>query len=164
MRIMLIMITLCLVLSIGCSKKNTENTQSQTKENIQVANDNVQKAENTKIIEIKEKMFIAQTNDIYLNADEYLGRTIKYEGIFDFYDMPDGEKLCYVIRYGPGCCPADSNAGFEVVWDKGYPNNKEWVEVTGVLEEYYNNGYEYLRLALKSLKVLNVRGAETVSR
>jgi len=118
------------------------------------------------VIEIKEKMFIAQTNEIYINAKDYIGRTIKYEGIFrEAVDEGDGKKYRYVIRYGPGCCPGDvTAAGFEVVWDKGYPKQDDWVEVTGVLEEYNDGGPPSLRIALKTLTVLTTRGKDRVTR
>jgi uncharacterized membrane protein YcgQ (UPF0703/DUF1980 family) len=116
------------------------------------------------IIEIKEKFFIAQTNEIYLNAEEYIGKTIKYEGLFGTYEQPDGEKRYFVIRYGPGCCSFDANAGFEVYWNKQYPTPNDWVEAVGVLEEYEEEGIKYLRVALNSLTVMQTRGKETVLR
>ncbi|MCL1895212.1 MAG: hypothetical protein FWG03_01550 [Clostridiales bacterium] len=116
------------------------------------------------VIEVKEKMFVAQMNDIYYNADDYLGKTIKYEGIFDIYEEDTGVDYYFVIRYGPGCCGIDLNAGLEVAWDKGYPEQNDWVEVVGVLEDYEDNGNNYLRLALSSLTVLDVRGAEVVTQ
>jgi uncharacterized membrane protein YcgQ (UPF0703/DUF1980 family) len=77
----------------------------------------------------------------------------------------NGKKYCYVIRYGPGCCPGDvSAAGFEVVWDKDYPKHNDWVKAAGVLEQYDDNGIPALRIALKSLTVLTVRGKERVTR
>ncbi len=115
------------------------------------------------VIEIKEKMFVAQTNDVYYNPEDYLGKTLKYEGLFDAYDDPSNGQTYYaVIRYGPGCCGIDLNAGFEVKWENDYPTPNDWVEAVGVLEEYEENGQKYLRLALSSLTVLPVRGAETV--
>ncbi|MDR1131141.1 MAG: hypothetical protein LBL15_01835 [Oscillospiraceae bacterium] len=117
------------------------------------------------VVEIKEKMFIAQTNDIYYNAGDYLGKTIKYEGIFSVYEaFETGAKYYSVIRYGPGCCGIDANAGFEVVWNETYPEQNDWVEAVGILEEYEEEGYKYLRLALSSLTVLPARGAEYVSQ
>jgi uncharacterized membrane protein YcgQ (UPF0703/DUF1980 family) len=124
-----------------------------------------------KVIEIKEKMFIAQTNDIYLNAEDYLGKTIKLQGLFkqeesDTRDTP----YCFVLRYGPGCCGTDGNAGFEVAWSDSYtlkpsyPKVDDWVEAAGELKYYDEDGYPYLYLALSSLKVLNKRGAEFVSQ
>jgi hypothetical protein len=118
------------------------------------------------IIEIKEKMFIAQTNDIYLNASEYMGKTIRYEGFFTQYDDPDtGETYSFVIRNGPGCCPGvDNSAGFEVAWGAQWPNADDWVEVSGKLETYEDYSGEYIRLNLDSLSVLDMRGADFVTQ
>ncbi|MDR0389963.1 MAG: hypothetical protein LBH73_07825 [Spirochaetaceae bacterium] len=113
-------------------------------------------------IEIKEKMFIAQTNDVYLNPEDYLGKGIKLEGLFKREGY--GQEYCFVIRYGPGCCGNDGNAGFEVAWDGEYPNEDEWVEAIGVLQTYEEDGYPYLYIALASLTVLDERGAEFVTQ
>lgn len=114
------------------------------------------------LVEIKEKMFIAQSNDIYLNAEDYLGKTIKYEGIFKSTYWEEDQTFYFVIRYGPGCCGYDGEAGFEVTWDGEWPQEDDWCEAVGVLEEYEVNGWSYLRLSLTSLTVLDTRGAEYV--
>ena len=93
------------------------------------------------VVEIKEKMFIAQTNDVYLNPDDYLGKTLKLEGLFKTADYGDTDKTyCFVLRYGPGCCGNDGNAGFEVAWDtpphEPLPEADDWVEATGTLKSY----------------------------
>ncbi|MDR2606795.1 MAG: metal ABC transporter permease [Treponema sp.] len=123
----------------------------------------------TALVEIKEKMFIAQTNDIYLNAEDYLGKTIRLEGLFKM-EQYEGQEApyCFVLRYGPGCCGNDGNAGFEVAWDSAsavpYPGIDEWVEAMGKLKYYEEDGYPYLYIALSSLKVLEERGAEFVTQ
>lgn len=122
---------------------------------------------NQDVIYIREKMFVAQTNDIYLNAQDYLGKKIKYEGMFKAYTDPRTDITYYsVIRYGPGCCGTDMNCGFEVIWLDGeadYPEDDAWVEVEGVLGFVEGeNGYKFLRLDMTSLKVLEKRGLETV--
>jgi len=122
---------------------------------------------NTDIVEIKEKMFIAQVQDIYNNAEDYLGKTIKLEGVFKNEKSYDGDQYCFVIRYGPGCCGNDGIVGFEIKWDennaKPYPKADSWVESTGILRQYEMDGYaDYLYLDLISLNVLSKRGAETV--
>jgi uncharacterized membrane protein YcgQ (UPF0703/DUF1980 family) len=118
------------------------------------------------VIEIKEKMFISQVNDVYLNPEDYLGKTIKLEGLFKI-DQGYDKSYCFVLRYGPGCCGYDGNVGFEVAWDKEkekpYPNEDAWVEATGELKTYEEDGYaQYLYLDLVSLNVLDKRGQETV--
>jgi uncharacterized membrane protein YcgQ (UPF0703/DUF1980 family) len=129
------------------------------------------KAPQNKVIEIKEKMFIAQTNDVYLNAEDYLGKTIKLEGLFKKEQYDENKRsYCFVLRYGPGCCGNDGNAGFEVAWDSSYtlkppyPDVDEWVEALGELKHYEEDGYPYLYIALSSLKVLDKRGAEYVTQ
>ncbi|MDR1133833.1 MAG: hypothetical protein LBL05_06685 [Synergistaceae bacterium] len=118
------------------------------------------------VVEIKEKMFVAQTNDVYINPDEYLGRTIKLEGMFGL-DNEVSPPVYYVFRYGPGCCGYDANAGFEVAWGDektAYPDENDWVEAAGVLENYEYDGEPYLRLALTSLTVKAERGLERVEQ
>ncbi|MDR1913989.1 MAG: hypothetical protein LBQ68_05840 [Clostridiales bacterium] len=117
------------------------------------------------IIEIKEKLFVAQANDVYYNTPDYLGKTFKYEGIFNIVEnLENGEKYYSVIRYGPGCCGIDQNVGFEVYWDKEFPKQGEWVECVGVLEEFEDDGIMYLHLLLDSLTVKQERGLETVTQ
>jgi zinc transport system permease protein len=126
------------------------------------------------VVEIKEKLFIAQTNDVYLNAEDYLGKTIKLQGLFKQvqYEIRD-EPYCFVLRYGPGCCGYDGSAGFEVAWDlksgdaaaeAAFPKEDDWVEAVGVLKSYEEDGYPYLYIELRSLDVLTARGAEFVSQ
>ena len=118
------------------------------------------------VVVIRDKLFIAQTDDIITNRKDYMNKTIRYEGIFDMYVSPvTGAKRCSVVRYGPGCCGMDGIVGFEVQWDQEYPKKNDWVEATGVLEEYEaDDGYKYLRLALTSLEVLDKRGSEFVTQ
>ena len=118
----------------------------------------------SKVVELKEKMFIVQTNEIYMNRGDYLGKTIKYEGIFKENEIPAADTKSYsVIRYVSYCCSIDGTIGFEVKWDSEYPNIDDWVEAIGVLEEYSgSDGRKYLRLELSSLKTLPTRGAEIV--
>ncbi|MDR2602589.1 MAG: hypothetical protein LBC53_09110 [Spirochaetaceae bacterium] len=117
-------------------------------------------------IEIKEKMFIAQTNDVYLNSEEYIGKKVKLEGLFKKEEY-NGRSYCFVLRYGPGCCGNDGNAGFEIAWDSGgsgYPKEDDWVEAAGVFKNYEEDGYPYLYISLSSLNVLAKRGKEFVTQ
>jgi len=114
------------------------------------------------IVEIKEKMFIAQINDIYLNPDDYKGKKIRLEGFHDIVEA-DGETVHGVIRNGPGCCGNDGVAGFEFVWDGEYPKENEWLRVTGYIEIINEDGYDYLYLKATEVEVLEERGAEFVT-
>jgi len=123
---------------------------------------------NGPIVEIKEKFFIAQLNDIYLNANRYLGKTIKLEGIFS-YDPEEEEqyRIYAVYRKGPGCCRDDGQALIEVAWPEGtdtpYPKYEAWVEAVGILEEYKEGFSTFIRISLTSLEEKEERGAEYVA-
>jgi uncharacterized membrane protein YcgQ (UPF0703/DUF1980 family) len=138
----------------------------RTKEEPETNEENVQYASKEDVIEIKDKLFIAQVNDVYVNPEDYLGKTIKLEGIFK-EERGNNKSYCFVLRYGPGCCGLGGNVGFEVAWDKEkgepYPVEDSWVEATGELKTYEEDGYsDYLYLDLISLNVLKKRGTETV--
>ncbi|MDR0557588.1 MAG: metal ABC transporter permease [Treponema sp.] len=120
-------------------------------------------------IEIKEKLFIAQVNDVYLNPEDYFGKTIKLQGLFKLQQY-ENKNYYFVIRYGPGCCGNDGNAGFEVAWDDSftlqphYPAEDEWVEAAGELKSYEEDGFPYLYISLMSLTLPDTRGAEFVTQ
>jgi hypothetical protein len=158
-------------LLFGCGNTKTVSQKSEPIPVKASAENTIVEVPRERVIEIKEKMFIAQTNDVYLNQEDYLGKTIKLEGLFkaEQYDK-NAPPYCFVLRYGPGCCGSDGNAGFEVAWNKeetaskSYPQEDDWVEAVGVLKTYEENGYPYLYLALSSLNVLEKRGAEFVTQ
>ena len=166
---------LCVLLIMGCGPGRTISPGADGAAQTETVNARAARGGITKIaprkgdiVEIKEKMFLAQTNDVYLNSEEYLGKTVKLEGLFK-REGYENRNYCFVIRYGPGCCGSDGNAGFEVAWDGNgtaaeYPAVDSWVGATGELKRYEENGLAYLYLALSELKVLPKRGAEFVTQ
>ena len=119
------------------------------------------------VVEIKEKMFATQVSDVYMNSNDYLGKTIKLEGIFLAADYSENETFYSVIRFGPGgCCGNDNYVGFEIKWPTGkketYPESNSWVEAAGLLKYHEGEYSQYLYLELSSLKELSRRGAEYV--
>jgi uncharacterized membrane protein YcgQ (UPF0703/DUF1980 family) len=117
------------------------------------------------VIVIREKLFIQQCNDVYLNPNDYLGRTVRLEGIYG--ELPgekNGEILSYVYRIGPGCCGYDGVAGFRVFYDgESKPGQGAWVEATGTVELLPPSAEDVVALRLSQLKVLEKRGAEYVA-
>ncbi|WP_295158050.1 hypothetical protein [uncultured Brachyspira sp.] len=164
-----------LLLFSSCSNKKYNNANFSIEKNYAdipkkkydygYNNDNKPKqADMNNIIEIKERMFINQCNDIYLNPDDYRGKLIKLEGIYDgFTDDETGEKLNFVFRYGPGCCGYDGVAGFEFNYNGSIPNPQDWIEIVGIVEVLEIDNYETIRLNAVSLNVLNKRGKEFVA-
>lgn len=98
-------------------------------------------ASENEIIEIKDEYFIGATNDMYYNVDNYVGKTIKMQGLLYAYDV--GGETCYaVVRNSPGCCGNDGLAGLDIKYDGKCPPENTWVEIVGVVDkEEWQDGY-----------------------
>jgi len=172
--IMMILITGCsdenkaVEVELNNSEQKTEDISDNSKTPVEQIMDNaltdsIKNADGDEVV-LRDKLFIAQCNDIYLNPDEYMGKTIKWEGIYTEATNPEtNQTYKFVIRYGPGCCGNDGTAGFEILFDGETPNLNDWVEASGEIEMIEENGEEFVAIRLSELKVLDVRGQEFVS-
>jgi len=114
------------------------------------------------LIEITEKMFLTQINDIFYNIDEYKGKTIKVEGMYTNAEDPNGGIIHFVYRNGPGCCGNDGWGGFLLNYDGAYPKDNDWIEVVGTPEIIKDGDYTDLYLNVTSIIVKEERGEEYV--
>lgn len=186
MKLILYSILIIMFLITGCLKENSvedqiveavqqneepnngENSSNNSKTIVdQVMNnalkDSIKNSEGNEII-LRDKLFIAQCNDIYLNPDEYMDKTIIWEGIYTEVTNPlTNETYKFVIRLGPGCCGNDGTAGFEILYDGEFPKQDDWVEAVGKIEMIEEDGNEFVAIRLTKLSVLDVRGQEFVS-
>ena len=108
-------------------------------------------AKASQVIEITDNYFIEQTNDIYINLEDYVGKTVKLEGLIYSYEDENGDILYAVVRNTPGCCGNDGLAGLDIRYDKDYPKKDTWVEVVGVVESETVNGSELPALKVSSM-------------
>ena len=139
-----------------------EMIRGETQEQITPGQENSN--DSTDIIEIKEKMFIAQITNIYLNLDDYIGRKVQLEGFYyEYYDEKTDTTYQNIIRNSPGCCGDDGIVGFEFFWDGECPKADDWLKITGIIEIVKENGDEYLRIKANTLEVLEERGLEFVN-
>lgn len=115
-------------------------------------------------LEISEKLFLTQINDMYFNFSGYKEKTIIVEGMFTELVSWDGEqRYPAVYRRGPGCCGNDGWGGFILKYDGSYPKYDEWIRVTGrPVMEHTQDGYDNLYLVVNSLEVKQERGMEFV--
>ena len=118
------------------------------------------------IVEVPERFFITQITDIHMNADENVGRTIRFEGMFQTIYWPaTGEYYHWVYRYVFDCCGNDGEIGFEVYLGDSEPfADDAWVEVTGVLEWYEVGAHRLLRVSATSIREMDARGLEIVTQ
>jgi len=112
------------------------------------------------IIVIGERFFVNQVVEIVVNANQYMGRTIQFEGIFRaISNSQTGDSHFFVMRYTMGCCGIEM-VGLELIMEDGVPfGDDAWVEVTGVLER--RDGLPMLRVT--AITEMDERGSEFVS-
>ncbi|MCL2618532.1 MAG: hypothetical protein FWD98_05715 [Defluviitaleaceae bacterium] len=117
------------------------------------------------VLVINERFFVSRINDIHMNPQSYLGRTIMYEGMFaSFPDMINGGYIHIGYRYTEGCCGPYEPLGFGLTLeDIEPPANDSWVQIVGVVEALPNRAHTVLRINVTSLTELDERGEEFVS-
>ncbi|NLL77206.1 MAG: hypothetical protein GX235_08155 [Clostridiales bacterium] len=105
-------------------------------------------------------MVYATVYQLMVNPEEYVGKSIKMEGIYyaSYYE-PTAKYYHYVIiEDATACC----SQGMEFIWDDGshvypeeYPENEARVVVTGIFETYREEGDDnlYCRLNDASLEI-----------
>lgn len=171
----LLFILLIVIIGVVIVLLSISNTKETEKNNIQEninAQNNVAIENTTKsitvndVIEIKEKMFIQQINDVCINVSQYEEKTIKLQGMmYTYKDDTINETYYYVTRRTPGCCGNDGMAGLEIKWDQEYPEDNEWVEAVGTVKYVMGAYYKKVPIIqLTSLEVLEERGQEFVTQ
>lgn len=111
-------------------------------------------------IVMQDKYFITQINDIYINYEQYLGKTIEVEGFPMSY-----QKYKFVGRYGPGCCVSDGYAYLEYEYSEELElvDEKDWIKVKGTIEKGFDGTQTYIYIKATSVEKMDTRGNDTVS-
>ena len=129
-------------------KVSSTNASSST---IRKSSEKVE-ADVNNIVEIKDNYFIESTNDVYVNLEDYIGKTIKMQGLIYSYQDNNGDFCYAVVRNTPGCCGSDGLAGLDIRYDGDYPKENTWVEVEGVVGKDIVFGSEIPAIQVTSLK------------
>jgi hypothetical protein len=77
---------------------------------------------------------------VYINPENYLGRTIKVQGNYTaaFWDVTGRYHHYITTKEEGGCCPGSFE--FILSGDGGYPREGRRVELTGVFSRYTEHG------------------------
>ncbi len=167
-------IVISLLLMTGCASSQSADTAEATSGNVQTPaaiekgtipdKPTVEETAEGEIL-IREKMFIAQIEDVYFNITDYEGKTLVVEGMFAMYPNSDGEMVIpSVYRQAPGCCGNDGWAGFLLKYDGEMPVHDDWIRVKGTPSIVQDGMFTNLYLTVSSLEILDERGAEFVDQ
>jgi len=86
---------------------------------------------------LKDRLFIQQVQDIYLNPRDYTDKIVQIEGFFEKYTDENKQERYEIYRKTAGCCGDDGKAGFEFVYKKEKLkfNMYEWISVEALVKE-----------------------------
>lgn len=109
---------------------------------------------------MQDNQYITQINDIWLNTDEYLGKTIEIEG----FPMTNG-TYTFVGRYGPGCCSGDGYAYMEYEYNEKLDliDEQDWIKVIGIIRQGQDEYGPYVYIEATSVEKLATRGVDRVT-
>lgn len=95
-------------------------------------------------------MVYAEVYNMYMNPDDYIGKSVKMEGSFFVLNIEQTGMIYFsvIIEDALGCCA--QGIEFELAGDYEYPDDYpevgEEVIVVGEFETYYEDGALYCRL------------------
>lgn len=147
--LLLAIISGIVVVVVTSGNKNYEDTKTSAEEKNNKAD-----------IVMQDNYFITQINDIYINYEQYLGKTIEIEGFPMSY-----QDLKFVGRYGPGCCVNDGYAYLEYETNEQLElvDEKDWIKVKGTIEKGFDGSQIYIYIKATSIEKMDTRGNDTVS-
>jgi uncharacterized membrane protein YcgQ (UPF0703/DUF1980 family) len=163
-------VVVCLVLITGCgSDASAEDTSqaadSSTTEPSTGTTNTAEAARQKRASQnIQGTLFVEQCNDVYLNPEDYDGKSVKIEGLMDIYPSEeDGTTTYGVFRYGPGCCGNDGVAGFQLHTSKELTfQSEDWIEVNGTFRVAEDEGVITVVIETEDITLKAEQGTEFV--
>ena len=114
------------------------------------------------LTKLSSTMVYSEVYHLIYNPDDYIGKTIKMEGQFAYYENPDTKDQYFacIIADAMACCSQglDFVLAGEHTYPDDYPAPDTEITVTGTLEMYEVDGFQYCRLV--DAAIVN----ETISR
>lgn len=120
-------------------------------------------AENREVLNVNEESFLTQVEEIYRNAEKFQGQLVNIQGFIYSCKNNQGD-FYYVVRKSPGCCGNDGLTGFEIIGDIDYPDDNQWVDVSGKITIDEDENGKYLYIKVDNIEEKNERGLEFVSK
>lgn len=137
------------------------------------------KTSNGEAFVVEESKFIEQLENIFYYLESYQDRNVVVEGIFGHpmshhEEEEAGDEICeethdpMVYRNSPGCCGHEGHdgfTGFVLKYEGEYPEEGEWVRVTGKPDVISApHGGFILCLYVETIEALDTRGLEFVTQ
>lgn len=108
------------------------------------------------LTKLSSTMVFSEVYNMMVSPDQYMGKTVKAEGVFQVFQDPDTKKNYYavVIADATACC----QQGLEFIWNgdhaypDDYPEEESEIEITGVFQSYQEDSSTYYYLLVNDVK------------
>lgn len=140
------------------NQENTEDTQLQKEDNtseeaskVEVESSNEQSDINNIDITIKDDTFITQMDEVFINIYDYIGKTMKVEGIVK---NVSGKNFAVVRLYDMQHedHSHEVTVGIDAEYNGEVPAEDSWVKIIGVIDKQVRDGKDKPVLKVKSLE------------
>ncbi|MDR2022045.1 MAG: hypothetical protein LBQ71_02055 [Hungatella sp.] len=109
------------------------------------------------LTKLSSTMVFSEVYNIMISPEEYVGKTIKAEGMFQVYqDSKNKNFYALVIADATACC----QQGLELIWNgdhtypDDYPEEESEIEITGVFQSYVEEGNTYYYVLVNDVKAV----------
>jgi uncharacterized membrane protein YcgQ (UPF0703/DUF1980 family) len=168
--VMILSVVVCLVFITGCgsdasSKDTSQTTDPSTTTSSTDTTTTAEAARQKRASQnIQGTLFVEQCNDVYLNPEDYDGKSVKIEGLMDIYPSEeDGTTTYGIFRYGPGCCGNDGVAGFQLQTTMALSfQSEDWIEVNGIFRVIETDGVITVVIETEDVTLKEKQGTEFV--
>ncbi len=133
---------------------------------------------NEEVIKVMESVYADYINDMYLDRNKYIGKTIEVEGMFTILEEDNSNLYVYRLldvmehsheeehnhvhehdEHNHECMEKkEIKAGFNFIYDGDLPKENDWIKVVGTLQEKDDD----LVINAKSVEIMQDRGLEKV--
>lgn len=142
--------------SSGNTQNSTTVNEPQTPSSQPQASDDLSKPQTSNTLDVdltrlSSTMVYSEVYNMMVSPDKYIGKTVKMNGAFAYYEDPETKKQYFacIIADATACC----SQGLEFIltgkhtYPNDYPEVGSEITVTGTFELYTENGFQYCRLA-----------------
>ncbi len=109
------------------------------------------------LTKLSSTMVFSEVYNMMISPEEYEGKTIKAEGIFQVFQDSDNKNFyALVIADATACC----QQGLELIWDGNpaypddFPKENSEIEITGVYKSYMEEGNTYYYVLVNDVKAV----------
>ena len=136
---------------------STSQVQPTEEESQGATSDPVQSADgiDVDLTKLSSTMVYSEVYNMMISPDNYIGKTVKMNGAFAYYEDPETKKQHFacIIADATACC--SQGLEFILTGDHTYPNDYpelgSEITVTGTFEVYTESGFQYCGLVNATL-------------